>query len=107
MFTQIKNRNFYIMFGLDLFLFGLAHVGSYLIRFEFQLSANELNNMISVLAFIIAFKAVVFYCFGLYRGMWRYAGMSDLRGIYGLTVEGIVKSTIALLKNNEREKIEG
>jgi len=98
MFTQIKNRNFYIMFGLDLFLFGLAYVGAYLIRFEFHLAATELNNMIAGLPLIIPFKAVVFYCFGLYRGMWRYAGIADLWRLFEASVfSSLIIVTIILI----------
>ena len=98
MFTQLKNRNFYIMFGLDLFLFVLAYVGAYLIRFEFQLSGTELNNMISALPLIIPFKVVVFYGFGLYRGMWRYAGLADLWRLFKASLfSSLIIVTIILL----------
>ena len=78
MFTPFKKRNFYIIFSSDLLLFVLAHICAYLIRFEFQLSANEMNNIIKALPLILVFKAIVFFSFGLYSGMWRYAGISDL-----------------------------
>ena len=74
------------MLVLDLILFILAHVGAYLIRFEFHLSANELNNMVSALLFIAPFKVAVFFGFGLYRGMWRYAGLADMWRLFKASV---------------------
>ena len=98
MLTQFKNRNFYIVLALDLILFILAHVGAYLIRFEFRLSANELNNMVSALLFIVPFKAAVFFGFGLYRGMWRYAGMSDMWRLFKASLfSSLVIVTIILV----------
>ena len=86
------------MLVLDLILFILAHVGAYLIRFEFRLSANELNNMVSALLFIVPFKAAVFFGFGLYRGMWRYAGMSDMWRLFKASLfSSLVIVTIILV----------
>ncbi|MEZ4526594.1 MAG: nucleoside-diphosphate sugar epimerase/dehydratase [Desulfobacterales bacterium] len=78
--------NFYIVLSADIVLFALAHFLSYCIRFEFQFSANTWQQMISVLIWLIPLKAFVFWAFGLYLGMWRYAGISDLLRLFKATL---------------------
>ncbi|MFC1548359.1 polysaccharide biosynthesis protein [Candidatus Omnitrophota bacterium] len=61
-----------------LFFIAAAYLGAFYIRFEFRLP-QEYSPLISVtLPFLIAIKALVFYYFGLYSGMWRYVSMDDL-----------------------------
>ena len=91
--TLFMNRNFYVVFGADLILFAMAHMGAYLMRFEFHLSGAELTNMLKMLPFIIALKALVFWEFGLYKGMWRYAGINDLMRL----LESVVVSSMMLI----------
>lgn len=80
--AQLRNPRFYLIFVADLALFALAHVGAYLLRFEFRPSSYELANMTSVLPFIIPLKAAVFLTFGIYRGMWRYVGVKDMWDLF-------------------------
>lgn len=57
----------------------LAQMLAYNFRFEFSLPSKELNHLILGILFLIPFKVIVFYFFGLYRGMWRYTGLNDLQ----------------------------
>ena len=74
---QLKNRHFYLMIASDVVLFFLAHLMAYLIRFEFAPNQTELWQFMVVLPWLIPTKAVVFFLFGLYRGMWRYTSVRD------------------------------
>ncbi|MGE0084852.1 MAG: polysaccharide biosynthesis protein [Desulfococcaceae bacterium] len=86
-FTPLASTfNFYIVLTADIVLFALAHFLSYCIRFEFQFSANTWHQMISVMIWLIPLKTFVFWAFGLYLGMWRYAGISDLLRLFKATV---------------------
>jgi FlaA1/EpsC-like NDP-sugar epimerase len=78
MFNQLKNKNFYLIFLSDLALFIVAHFGAYILRFDFQIPANELKNIYKVLPYLLAIKVTVFYACGMYKGMWRYTGLNDL-----------------------------
>ncbi|MDM8536355.1 nucleoside-diphosphate sugar epimerase/dehydratase [Desulfobacterales bacterium HSG17] len=78
--------NFYFILGADLCLFFLAHLLSYCIRFEFYLNPSSVNQMISVLVFLLPLKAFIFWAFGLYLGMWRYAGTTDLWRLLKATI---------------------
>jgi len=80
--TKISKSNFYLVFGADMILFILAHLLSYGIRFEFSITDSSLHQMMSVLPFIVPFKAFVFWRLGIYRGMWRYTGMNDLLRLF-------------------------
>lgn len=78
MFSQFKNKKFYFIFLTDLTLFVLAHVGAYVLRFDFLAVWKQMPNITQVLPYLLVIKAGVFYGFGMYQGMWRYTGMRDL-----------------------------
>ncbi len=58
-----------------------AYIGAFYLRFEFKLPPEYIPLILSTLPFLVAIKAVVFYYFGLYSGMWRYVSMDDLSRI--------------------------
>jgi len=78
MLHQLRNRNFYLMVSGDMVLFVMAHAGAYLIRFDFELTAGILNQILSLLPVLVPVKTVTFLSLGLYRGMWRYSSLSDV-----------------------------
>ena len=59
----------------------LAWVGAYLLRLNFELSANFLAEVSRALLWIVPLQMAVFWRFGLYRGIWRYASLHDLHRI--------------------------
>lgn len=81
MYLQLKNRNFYLVVGLDLLCFALAHLSAYLVRFDFVLTSGEVADVVRMLPFILPVKFAAFLLFGLYRGMWRYTSLDDLRNL--------------------------
>ncbi|RLC21576.1 MAG: polysaccharide biosynthesis protein [Deltaproteobacteria bacterium] len=83
--SKFSNPNFYLIFGADMVLFILAHLLSYCIRFECELTAANLRQMTSVLLFMVPFKSVIFMGASAYRGMWRYTGMNDLWRLFKAT----------------------
>ncbi|MDZ7760821.1 MAG: polysaccharide biosynthesis protein [Desulfovermiculus sp.] len=78
MLSQLMNRNFYLMLGIDAVFFVLALLVSYLIRFDFVPPADHWQNFWATLPWAISVKLVLFYAFGLYKGMWRFTGLSDI-----------------------------
>jgi len=74
---QLKNPKLYLMLLGDALLVGAALSLAYLLRFEFAIPALSLKQLIRLLAYIVPFKILVFYIFGLYRGMWRYTSLKD------------------------------
>jgi FlaA1/EpsC-like NDP-sugar epimerase len=65
----------------DIFAAGVAWVVGYALRFNFDIPPGFVAAMWSNLLWIIPLQAVIFHGFGLYRGIWRFASISDLRRI--------------------------
>lgn len=54
---------------------------AYLLRFNFELPEFYKNDLWRTIVWVVPVQAVVFWSFGLYRGIWRYASVADLRRI--------------------------
>jgi len=65
----------------DAMAVALAWVGAYLLRLNFELSPNFWAESSRALLWIVPLQMAVFWRFGLYRGIWRYASLNDLRRI--------------------------
>ncbi len=80
LWTLAVRRNFWIVLFTDIALIVAAFLLAYLVRFDWQISW-WIPQIVSVLPFLILCKIPIFYLFGLYRGMWRYASTTDLLNI--------------------------
>ncbi|MDR3631871.1 MAG: nucleoside-diphosphate sugar epimerase/dehydratase [Desulfocapsaceae bacterium] len=80
LWNLLRMVNFWIVLLVDIGLVIFAHFLAYLVRFDWEIS-GELPRIISLLPLLTATKIVVFYIFGLYRGMWRYTSIADLKNI--------------------------
>jgi FlaA1/EpsC-like NDP-sugar epimerase len=65
----------------DLFAAAIAWMVAYALRFNFDIPPNFADAMLRNLLWIFPLQGVVFYGFGLYRGIWRFASIPDLRRI--------------------------
>jgi len=65
----------------DLIAATLAWWFAYLLRFNFDLPLSFKNELWSTLIWVIPLQCGVFWAFSLYRGVWRYASVADLRRI--------------------------
>src|SRR3990170_4240812 len=65
----------------DLLVAGAAWIGAYLLRFNFELPLSYQSEMLRTVIWIAPLQALIFWRIGLYRGVWRYASMPDLRRI--------------------------
>jgi FlaA1/EpsC-like NDP-sugar epimerase len=65
----------------DLCAAGVAWVVGYALRFNFDIPPGFVAAMWSNLLWTIPLQAVIFHGFGLYRGIWRFASIPDLRRI--------------------------
>ncbi|MFA6901868.1 MAG: nucleoside-diphosphate sugar epimerase/dehydratase [Gallionellaceae bacterium] len=54
---------------------------AYLLRFNFDLPVDFQEELGRTLVWVVPLQAAVFWGFGLYRGIWRYASVADLRRI--------------------------
>jgi len=76
-----KSATFWAILATDILLLVAAHLLAYAIRFEGGLANPDLIPWPLVLPWLIIFKILIFHWFGLYRGMWRYTGLTDLASI--------------------------
>jgi FlaA1/EpsC-like NDP-sugar epimerase len=66
------------MVFFDACLVTASYLASYLLRFGGEIRLPDWELIKSSLPYIILFKLLIFYLFGLYRGMWRYTSLFDL-----------------------------
>jgi FlaA1/EpsC-like NDP-sugar epimerase len=91
--AQLKNRNFYLMMLMDIFIFIISLVLSYVARFEFSLAQTDIKQISSLLFWMVPLKIIIFFLFGLYSGMWRYTGVRD----FWKLAQACVMSTILVM----------
>ena len=65
----------------DLFAAAFAWWFSYLLRFNFDLPTQYQGELWRTLLWVVPLQGAVFWGFSLYRGIWRYASVADLRRI--------------------------
>ena len=84
---------------------------AYWLRFNLSLPEPYLTSAYQMLLFVLCVHAPIYWLFGLYRGIWRYASLMDLRriilavgmsalvvaaGVFMLAVQGVPRSVLVL-----------
>jgi len=65
----------------DIVVAVLAWWIAYHLRFNFDIPDNFKNSMLNTAIWVIPLQAAMFVGFGLYRGVWRFASLPDLKRI--------------------------
>ncbi|OAJ71207.1 multidrug MFS transporter [Methylobacillus sp. MM3] len=78
---RIKNARIVMVFGHDVAVAAFAWSMAFLLRFNFSIPENYVHNMLQTLLWVVPLQALIFWRFGLYRGMWRFASLPDLKRI--------------------------
>lgn len=96
--NKFNIRNRVILFG-DLVLVLISVLGSYILRVELlTVFYSYYISLLWMMGLSIFLKPVVYYFFGLYRRMWIYASMRELRLILiAVTSASLVVSAIMLI----------
>ena len=71
----------FLKFINDVIAVILAWWLAYLFRFNFEIPNLYLFSFEETLPWVIPIQAASFFCFGLYREVWRYVSLHDLRRI--------------------------
>ena len=71
----------------DVLAAAAAWVLAFWLRFNLDIPEDYAAMMLDRLPWVVVIYAVLFFAFGLYRGLWRYASLPDLRHI--LTAVGV------------------
>ncbi len=87
-------RNF-TAFAHDILACALAWIAAFLLRFNFEVPVEFQASMWSKLLWIVPAQAAIFWRLSLYRGLWRYASITDFRRI--LVAAGMGATTIAFV----------
>lgn len=85
-----------LVFVHDLAAAALAWYLAYLLRFNFDISPAYLKGMFQTLLWVVPLQALVFWRFGLYRGLWRYASVPDLQRIFLAVGVGAMATALLL-----------
>jgi FlaA1/EpsC-like NDP-sugar epimerase len=65
----------------DILVAAFAWLGAYWLRFNLVIPPEFETAALSTLLWVVPLQAVVFWRFGLYRGIWRFASLPDLKRI--------------------------
>ncbi|MBI5890608.1 MAG: polysaccharide biosynthesis protein [Nitrosomonadales bacterium] len=76
------NRNTGVAILHDLIAAAVAWWCAYLLRFNFELPPNFQDELWQTMLWVVPLQGLVFWAFSLYRGIWRYASVADLRRIF-------------------------
>ena len=66
---------------VDTALVAAAYILAYALRFEAEIPPDQLLKLKRTLPIIIPVKIAVFFAFHLYRGMWRYTSLVDIKNV--------------------------
>ncbi|PKO50716.1 MAG: polysaccharide biosynthesis protein, partial [Betaproteobacteria bacterium HGW-Betaproteobacteria-20] len=76
--TLINPRTFLALLH-DITAAVIAWTAAYLLRFNFSIPIVHFQHMMQLVLWVVLLQGTVFVVFGLYRGVWRFSSMSDLK----------------------------
>ncbi len=68
----------------------IAWYAAYSLRFNLDIPDFYLRQLIDSLAMVVPLQTAIFWSFGLYRGIWKYASIPDLKKIIYAVGTGMV-----------------
>ena len=74
-----------------------AWVFAYYLRFNFEVPAPFTETIWLNLLWVLPLQVAMFFIFGLYRGVWRFASIPDLKRILNAVVFGILLISVTYL----------
>ncbi len=74
-----------------------SYLLAYLLRFEGEIPLEQWEMMKSTIPYLLLFKLIVFFCFGLYKGVWRYTSLVDLFNVLKATLTSSTFIILAIL----------
>jgi UDP-GlcNAc:undecaprenyl-phosphate/decaprenyl-phosphate GlcNAc-1-phosphate transferase len=92
----IYNKRRIVEVILDFIIIAISYISAFILRFEGISFKLNIPLMLESLPIILIIKLLMFYFFGLYRGVWRYIGLYDVISIFKATFSGSILSIIAL-----------
>lgn len=96
MFVSRFGIRTFIAFTHDFFAVAAAWWLAYLFRFNFQIPSASLELLVKILPWIVLIQTSFFLWLGLYRGVWRYASLPDVKRIFVAVLAGTVTVLLVL-----------
>ena len=93
----VYNKRRIVEVVIDFITICIAYTSAYLLRFEGVISPENQQLLLTSLSIIIPIKLLMFFAFGVYRGIWKYVGLHDAIAIAKGVTAGSVLSVIALV----------
>lgn len=82
----------------DVIVAVVAWVAAYFLRFNFSVPLEYVQQMTQSLLWVIPLQAAVFVFFSLYRGVWRFASVLDLKRIFfAVTLAAILVTAVLFM----------
>src|SRR5688572_32470052 len=69
----------FLVFLHDVAAAGAAWWLAHWLRFNMEITPYYTEVMLQTIFWVVPLQALVFWVFGLYRGIWRYASLQDLK----------------------------
>ena len=95
--TMLLHKRRLLEIVVDFAIVSGTYVASHLLRFEGVMSGEVQRLLLQSLPVILVAKIGSFAACGLYRGVWRYLGLSDLITVFKAVALGSLASLLALL----------
>ena len=103
-FDRLRSRS--VAFAHDLLMVPVAWFGAYWLRFNLELPPQRfLAAALAALPLVLLVQAAVFWLFGLYRGIWRFASLPDLLRILKGVLAGAAIVFLLLFVVNRLQNI--
>ncbi len=83
--------------GIDFILICVAYISAYLLRFEGVIPIENQELIVKSLPLVVIIKYIVFFKFGLYRGIWRYVSVPDLINVFKAVFTASLASAVVIL----------
>lgn len=96
MFASKFEIRTYIAFTHDFVAVAAAWWLAYLFRFNFAIPSSSVKFLAEALPWIVLIQGGFFLLLGLYRGVWRYASLPDLKRIFVAVIAGTVTVSLVL-----------
>jgi FlaA1/EpsC-like NDP-sugar epimerase len=87
---------------LDLAILAIAFVVSYLFRFDFSMTEDQMIRGLTQLPFVVLIQFTVLTLSGVHSFIWRYIGMAEVRSFVNATVWSLLPLIIFRLSVPDR-----
>ena len=97
---QYLNPRTLLAFAHDVVASAVVWCVAFWLRFNLEIPEEWLGVMVTTLAWVVPASAVIFWLLGLYRGVWRYASIPDLKRILlaGAAIALVVPTALLMLQ---------